>query len=399
MFRWCTITVAFIILLGTQNVFSQQEVSLLDSLISHSEFDLLKKIVSEADKYRVQIFLTEVNGDSLKPELSTWQFRYRPDEYFYPASLVKLPMCAFALERLNEPSFTNISKYSPFRPANNFKCSKDTGYLKKLPYYSIEDCIRKIFAVSDNAAFNYLYEFVGPEYANKRLKQMGFRKSAITHRLSGCDTIQHHITGPVEFIDTNNHVILRTARDTSKDHYRNSCPDPFVGKAHILHGKRINAPYDFTHSSFISLYSLHEMLIGIMFPLALPENRRFQLNENELFFLRTAMCVYPRNSGFKEYSDEDKYYDSMMKYYFSSYGRKPIEDHIKIFNKVGMAYGFLSDCSYVYNSQTHKGYFISAVIYCNENEIINDGKYEYSEIGFPFFAELNKVIERYIADK
>jgi hypothetical protein len=37
-------------------------------------------------------------------------------------------------------------------------------------------------------------------------------------------------------------------------------------------------------------------------------------------------------------------------------------------------------------------FMVSAVIYTNENKILNDGKYEYKEIGFPFFVNLGKVI-------
>jgi hypothetical protein len=33
---------------------------------------------------------------------------------------------------------------------------------------------------------------------------------------------------------------------------------------------------------------------------------------------------------------------------------------------------------------------LSAVIYVNEDGIINDGKYEYKTIGFPFLSDLGK---------
>ena len=38
---------------------------------------------------------------------------------------------------------------------------------------------------------------------------------------------------------------------------------------------------------------------------------------------------------------------------------------------------------------------LSAVIYTNEDEIINDGKYEYNIIALPFLAELGREIYKF----
>jgi hypothetical protein len=35
---------------------------------------------------------------------------------------------------------------------------------------------------------------------------------------------------------------------------------------------------------------------------------------------------------------------------------------------------------------------LSAVIYTNEDEILNDGKYEYNTVALPFLAELGRQI-------
>jgi len=40
-------------------------------------------------------------------------------------------------------------------------------------------------------------------------------------------------------------------------------------------------------------------------------------------------------------------------------------------------------------------FLLSAVIYVNEDEIFNDDKYEYDEIGLPFLANLGRVIYKY----
>jgi beta-lactamase class A len=48
---------------------------------------------------------------------------------------------------------------------------------------NIEQYVKKIFLVSDNDAFNRLYEFLGPEAINEKLNKMGYTEAQIRHRL------------------------------------------------------------------------------------------------------------------------------------------------------------------------------------------------------------------------
>jgi hypothetical protein len=62
--------------------------------------------------------------------------------------------------------------------------------------------------------------------------------------------------------------------------------------------------------------------------------------------------------------------------------------NIRIFNKTGQAYGHLLDASYYVDFEKVIEFFVSAVVYVNEDETLNNDNYEYDAIGFPFFAEL-----------
>ena len=48
---------------------------------------------------------------------------------------------------------------------------------------TIAHYIKKILLVSDNDAFNRLYEFLGQEYINNTLHKMGYEDVQIIHRL------------------------------------------------------------------------------------------------------------------------------------------------------------------------------------------------------------------------
>ena len=63
-------------------------------------------------------------------------------------------------------------------------------------------------------------------------------------------------------------------------------------------------------------------------------------------------------------------------------------DNIRIFNKIGDAYGFMIDNAYVVDFENNVEFLLAAVLLVNENEMFNDDKYEYEEVGFPFMKRL-----------
>ena len=48
---------------------------------------------------------------------------------------------------------------------------------------TIAHYIKKILMVSDNDAYNRLYEFLGPRYINEQLHQKGYADVQLAHRL------------------------------------------------------------------------------------------------------------------------------------------------------------------------------------------------------------------------
>ena len=65
---------------------------------------------------------------------------------------------------------------------------------------------------------------------------------------------------------------------------------------------------------------------------------------------------------------------------------------IRIFNKVGLAYGTLTDVAYIRDKNTGLEFFLTATVLVNENQIFNDDIYEYEELGIPFLAALGREI-------
>jgi len=98
------------------------------------------------------------------------------------------------------------------------------------------------------------------------------------------------------------------------------------------------------------------------------------------------MKALPREAGF----DEKEYYDSYCKFFLFGDKRGRIPEHIKIYNKVGFAYGTLTDCAYIQDTQTGVEFLLTATILVNRDGIFNDNAYEYEETGIPFLAALGR---------
>jgi hypothetical protein len=63
-------------------------------------------------------------------------------------------------------------------------------------------------------------------------------------------------------------------------------------------------------------------------------------------------------------------------------------NHIRVFNKVGWAYGFLTDVSYVLDTKNNIDYMLCATVYVNSDGVVNDSKYDEATVGFPFLKQI-----------
>ena len=143
------------------------------------------------------------------------------------------------------------------------------------------------------------------------------------------------------------------------------------------------------------LQEINDFLIGLMYPNLLPEDKKLQLLPEDYNLLLKAMGSYPRESDFPKY-DASRYEDSFKKYLMlADYHDTIMADTMRIFNVVGQSYGWLSDCAYFVDYKNNIDFFLSAVIYVNANQILNDGRYEYKSIGFPFLSNLGRLIYDY----
>src|SRR6185312_11120498 len=147
-------------------------VFLKNLLESHRE--LFNHVLNHPTHNEVQILYTQIDRDENNvPHFKSFSYRLNSNHYFYPASTVKLPTAIFALEKLNELNIKGLTVKSAMITDSAFagqtKVKHDSSSRNGLP--SMSNYIKKILLVSDNDAYNRLYEFVGREEINQKLKK------------------------------------------------------------------------------------------------------------------------------------------------------------------------------------------------------------------------------------
>lgn len=378
----------FSCLIISTSLFSQQ-VS-FDSILNTKS--ILKTVSADARTFGLQIIYTQIKRDSQGiPTFKNFTYHLDSTNYFYPASLVKLPCSILALEKLNT---LHLSKEAYMFTDSSYTCQHkvkiDSTALNGFP--SIAHYIKRMCLVSDNFAYGRVYEFLGVDYLHTRLAHLGYSNIRIRHRFDGgCIELQHLTTNSVSFYDEKLNIIYSQKQQISKNKYAHPLGTVKIGKAYInADNKRINEPKDFSQMNYLSLQNCHALLQRLVFNDYYPKENQFQISLDDQRFLMNYLTIYPRESNDPIYNPKT-YHDSYKKYFMYGDSKKTIGDStIKITNIVGQSYGFMADCAYIQNKNKKIEFILSAVIYTNKDQILNDGKYEYSLIALPFLAELGR---------
>jgi beta-lactamase class A len=353
-------------------------------------------IIAKKNELGVQIIYTQIDrGRNGNAKFTDHYFNYNPDRYFYPASTVKLPIAILALQKLHELNIPGLDK--------NTTMITETDYNGQTPVYNdpttadgrptIAHYIKKILLVSDNDAFNRLYEFLGQEYINETLHKMGYEDVQILHRLQiSLTEDQNRHTNPVRFYDSNSKIIYEKPAEISNMVYAKR--NTKMGKGFYSGDKLIDEPFDFSKKNRLSLKDLHNILRSIIFPKMVSAKQRFNLTKDDYDFLHKYMSMMPQESKFPSY-DSVNYWDTYVKFLFYGAEKGKTNPDIRIFNKPGDAYGFMIDVAYIVDYKNNVEFMISAVIHCNSDGIFNDDKYDYDSVGRPFMKNLGRVIYEY----
>ena len=387
---------SFLIIALSFSMLSCTQHTPLEQALIDAEFKV-KKVLDLADEHEVQIRYTQIRrGENNLPEFTTYSLFEDSETYFYPASTAKLPVAALALQRLRELQAEGVAidRNTPFhiRDRNNHPIAlEDSTALSRT--LSIAHLIKKIFLVSDNDAYNYLFDFLGTDYINSQLRDKGLKETSIHHKfLFGAD---NNRTWEYYFLHEQDTLYKQQSIHAKELINNGNLKKMIKGVGYLDDNELVNEPFDFSKKNRISIHDLEGILKRIVFPEVFDSDERFDLHEEDYEFLQYWMSRNTLESNDPDYSSDPDLYDSYVKFFIYGDQKGMMTDKVRIFNKVGDAYGTLTETAYIQDRASAIEFLLTATVHVNENQIFNDNIYEYDSIGFPFMAGLGRAILNY----
>ena len=374
----------------------EKDQNVLTQLLNNSKDSLIQKIYSNKSIHEIQIIYTQIIRDREgNPNFKEFSYQENPKCYFYPASTVKLPVAILALEKLRRlrRQGIEITPESPFEILdenhNTLSVLDSTHPDGKL---TISHLIKKLFLVSDNQAYNYLFDFLGRDSINESLAKKRIFDFQLFHKFSG-STNNNKSPEFVFYSEESKEIYRQPSRVFKMEPKKNDLMGVSKGKGYIEEGGLVKAPMDFSKRNFASLSALNQILKRLIFPNQFPKEETFDLISQDYEFIKYWMSTTPPEVEVPFY-DRDHYYDSYCKFLIYGDTKGEMSNRIRIYNKVGLAYGTLTDVAYI-KDDLGVEFFLAATVLVNQNQIFNDGEYEYDDLGIPFLGALGRAIYKY----
>jgi hypothetical protein len=392
-----TWTLLFVIVgFSTSGLAQSKNSPILTSILEKASAGPAQQVLKDPDTYRLQIIYTQIDRNKKgEPRFTHHTFLVDPDKYFNPASMVKMPLAFLALEKLNQLSSTELNRDTRITFDSSYSrqvaMRKDASALGEIP--TIGHLVKRAFLISENDPYNRFYQFMGQGPTNNLLQAKGYSSVRITRQFMGFTDEQNRHTNAVRFYNSNGQEIYAQEPGYNRDSFLFPAPI-LIGNAHINRQEQlVQGPFDFTRHNSISLADMQKMLQAVVFPNSLPKQNRFDISEQDRLFLLQYLSQYPSETNYPKY-DTSVFYDSYVKFFFQD-STHQMPPGVRVFNKVGWAYGFLTDVSYVVDTINRVDYFLSATLYVNSDGVVNDSKYDEETVGFPFLRELGRLVYNY----
>ena len=392
--------IIFIALLSCYNYsLGQESISKIPSFLEFikGKDSLVDSVLKNHEEYRLQIIYGQVTHHSID-SISIINSSLLKEDYYYPASAIKLPCALLALEKLNE---LNISADHYFRISNDYLCGNSShihnSQNSKASFY---DIIREMLVVSNNVSYNSVYEFLTPGYIKKKLREKGLYDINIYNKFAACNIPDNLKCNTIKIYDRNDHLLYKqdasvlNLAEMSKYYTFNQ--NKLIGTYSYRNQKITKTPYDFNYKISASLDDLHSSLIGLIYPTTMDSSHQWNLHESEREFLIKTLGLFPRELEGNKYQDSIAFPDNLYKYIvFGDPRSNSYMNSVRTFGKIGLSFGFATEIAYVVDLVSKNEFFLSIRIYTNKNQTINDGIYQYEETSKAFFGKIGMLLLEY----
>lgn len=351
-------------------------------------------IVAKAREHRLQVLVSVpvVAADgAVRLERS---YLGDPSRYWYPASSIKLCGAVALLQRLQtynqehgaalglDSALVVEPRFDGDRRVQQDETNVDAGVL------TVRHALRKLLLVSDNQAYNHCVDLCGPDDLNRQMWAAGLASTRLWHRLSEARTLQENRQTRTVRVDD----AVFPAREAPVELDNSPFSDRRIGVGYLSGGRRVDGPMSFDEKNAIALEDLQDLMVEVVRPEIDTGKRGFPaLGARHRAFLVRTMGELPRESRNPDYRDLEDHY---CKFVWRGVSRVVPREHLRVYDKVGRAYGFSTENAYVEDGRTGRGFFLSIVVYTNPDGVLNDDRYAYAETADPFLDAVGELVAR-----
>jgi beta-lactamase class A len=348
-----------------------------------------RRVLADAESFEPQIIWTRlapaVNG--------RWRvhaqhrFGVQPRRWFAAASFVKLPLAALVGEYLSESELSEQLPTLQLALDHRGACAPLPAEVSAA--WPLLRLLRAMLVVSDNRAYNALYELIGSDALHQRLTALGYGDCRLGARL-GCSGRSPGKLA-ARLLDANGRLLAATAAVAQEDPQRFPHGAALKGRAWMENGRKIAGAHDFSRSNFMPLSDVHRMTLELGSGAAVDDQPAFALDAAMRLQLASIMRMTPRACPDPQYPVTD-FHDDHSKWLIPVDASGRLPESLAIASKNAESYGYIGDSAFVHDPARGIAFALSAVLFVDRDGVLNDGRYAYQEIGRPFLRELGSAV-------
>lgn len=374
------------------------------------ESSVAARVLQSPEELRLQILVAEIDDSNASaPRLRRHGYRVGT-AYFYPDGAMHLCAAIAAMQQIERLAAAprrpgeepiDLTLDTPLR----FEPLADGDPIRELDPTNLADGpakgritigheIRKMLIVSNDEAFDRLYDFVGRDLFNSMMWDAGLASVRARHHMSTPRAEAQSRQFPEVLIDRTEDAVTRIPRrSVMLPLPPNPMPGLLVGSAHMNGNERVEGPMDFSTWNAISLVNLQDALVKLARPDVRMTTPGFRISDEHRAFLIAAMTQTPGASDNPKY-DSGAFPDDSVKYVLPGIRRVPGMERVEVRSTSGLELGFVTENAHVVDPATGRQFFVVATIYTNSDGVLNDDAYDYDQTALPFMAELGEALAR-----
>jgi hypothetical protein len=348
-----------------------------------------RRVLASPREFELQIFWTRCE----RAESGDWRVAsehahgVQRQRWFAAASFVKLPLAALLLEQLCARGL--IDQIDSLRVTVDAAAACAPLPLPVAGGWPLLRLLRAMCVVSDNRAYNALYELLGSDAIHRRLGELGYGDCRIAARLGCAGMRPGKLAAKVS--DASGNVVWDSPAQADEQPQRFPFGRALRGRAWMQGGKQIDGAHDFSDSNFMPLADVHRMTLELGSGQALGDMPAFALCPTARRLLSEVMAMTPRECPDPVYPPS-QFADDHAKWLIPLDGAGRIPSGLHIASKNAMSYGYIGDSAFVVDAARDTAFGLTAMLFVDRDGVLNDGRYAYAEIGRPFLRELGAAV-------